>query len=104
MSQWQRIQADEENPFHERAASLHGLSASTSLPSPSHPLPTTTGTPESIKTLLSDLTTTLPAYITKLERKLVAAEKSSEAKLKKIGELERDNGMYVSFSLPNFII
>jgi hypothetical protein len=95
MSQYQRIQADEDNPFHERAASLRELSRTTSasLPSPSHSLPTTTGTPESIQTLLSDLTSTLPAYIAKLERKQVAGEKSNEVKLKKIEELERDNGM-----------
>lgn len=97
MSQWQGTQANEDNPSHERAASLRGRSHTTSasFPSPSHSLPTTTETPESIKTLLSDLTSTLPAYIAKLERKQIASEKSNEAKLRKIGELETDNGLCV---------
>lgn len=109
ISQWQKIQADENNPFHERAASLRGLglssSTSTPLATPIRPqlsLPITTATPESIKSLLSDLSTTLPSYVAKLERKQVAAEKSNEAKVKKIEELEKENGMYVicPISLP----
>lgn len=100
MSQWDRIQADQENPFHERVASLRGLSQPAStLQSPSSSFSKPSATPESIQILLGDLTSTLPAYIAKLERKQVATEKSNEAKLKKIEDLERENVTYVFICL-----
>lgn len=92
-SQWEKIKADKSNPFHECASSLRSASQD---PSTSQTvLPTSASvsnmTPESIKTLMSDLSTALPAYIAKLERKQVAMEKSDLFKRKKIGELEEEN-------------
>jgi predicted nuclease with TOPRIM domain len=46
--------------------------------------------PQRIKTLL---TTTLPSYITKLERKQLAAERSAGAKAKRIEELKGENSL-----------
>jgi hypothetical protein len=45
--------------------------------------------PDSISTLLSTLDG-IPEYLRKLERKKIAAEKSSEAKAKRIAELEAE--------------
>jgi hypothetical protein len=96
-SLWQRIMDDQEHPFHERAALLRGASQSVSHQAiPSSPQSTviaSNGTPESIKTLISDLSSALPSYIAKLERKQMASEKSSEAKARKIEELDRENSM-----------
>ena len=47
-------------------------------------------TPDSIKTLLSGMSTVLPAYIAKLERKQVAMEKSDSFKVQKIRGLEEE--------------
>ena len=95
LSQFQRIMRDPDHSFHERAASLKSASQSVShqaLPSPSqNPVVLSNTTPETIKTLISDLSSTLPPYIAKLERKQIASEKSSEAKARKIEELEREN-------------
>jgi hypothetical protein len=93
LSQFQRIMRDPDHSFHERAASLKSASQSVShQTSPSqNPVVLSNTTPETIKTLISDLSSTLPPYIAKLERKQIASEKSSEAKARKIEELEREN-------------
>ena len=66
-SLWQSIMDDQEHPFHERAALLRGASQSVSHQAfPSSPQSTviaSNGTPESIKTLISDLSSALPSYI-----------------------------------------
>jgi hypothetical protein len=50
--------------------------------------------PDSISTLLSALDG-IPEYVRKLERRKIAAEKSSDAKAKRIAELEAEVEKYV---------
>lgn len=94
MSQWQKIMGDHDSPYHERAAALRGASQSGSFQTVPTSSQTTDvpskATPESIKTLISDLSSTLPAYIAKLERRQFASEKSNEAKARKIEELQKE--------------
>jgi len=94
LSQFQRIMRDPDHSFHERAASLNNASQFPShqaSPSSSQdPVVPSSITSELVKKLMSDVTTIFPAYIAKLERKQVASEKSNEAKMRKIEELEKD--------------
>jgi len=93
-SQWQRIMADPDSPYHDRAASLRA--ASQTGPSSSQntmDAAASNATPESIKALISDLYATLPPYMAKLERKQIASERSSEVKARKIEELQSENAM-----------
>lgn len=103
MSEWEKIQADQSNPFHERASSLRG--AIQSIPCSPQGAPTSTSastmTPESIKTLMNDFSTVLPAYIAKLERKQGAVEKSDNFKQKRIRELEDENKSYALTHIHN---
>ena len=94
LSQFQRIMRDPDHSFHERSASLKSASQFVShQASPLFSQNTVISsdmTPESIKKLMDDVTSILPAYVAKLERKQVASEKSSEAKMRKIEELEKE--------------
>jgi hypothetical protein len=97
-SQWQRIMADPDSPYHDRAASLRAASQYESQTRPSSSQNTmdaaaSNATPESIKALIGDLYATLPPYMAKLERKQIASERSSEVKAKKIEELQSENAM-----------
>jgi hypothetical protein len=97
ISQWQSIMDDQDHPFHGRAALLRGASESAShqtlSSSSQNTVAASPATPQSIKGLISDLSSTLPSYISKLERKQLASEKSNEAKARKIEELERENNL-----------
>ena len=87
MSQWEKIHADENHPCHQHTASLRSESSQTAA---SNPASVSNMTPDSIKTLLSGMSTVLPAYIAKLERKQVAMEKSDSFKVQKIRCLEEE--------------
>jgi hypothetical protein len=56
-----------------------------------------------IETLLQGLTT-IPDYVRKLERKKTAAEKSNNAKARKIAELEGEVQKWVSSHLFSFTL
>ncbi|EIN11883.1 hypothetical protein PUNSTDRAFT_119094 [Punctularia strigosozonata HHB-11173 SS5] len=104
MSGWNRIQSDPENPFHVRSAALRASTSASSTPrqqtqsSPQNeatpvvaqvptPAPSDDVSATSISTLVAQLSS-VPAYVSKLERRLAAAEKSNIAKLDRIKELE----------------
>ena len=89
MNQWEKIRADESHPYHQCAASLQSKPSSQTASPTSASLSNTT--PESIKTLLCDMSAILPAYIAKLERKQGAMEKSDSFKLQRIKKLEEEN-------------
>ena len=84
MSQWETIHADETHPYHQRQSQSSQITVPTSAS-------VSNTTPESIQILLSDMSTALPAYIAKLERKQGAMEKSDSFKRRKIRELEEEN-------------
>ena len=84
MSQWQTIHADETHPYHQRQSESSQITVPISAS-------VSNTTPESIQILLSDMSTALPAYIAKLERKQGAMEQSDSFKRRKIKELEEEN-------------
>ncbi|PIL36137.1 hypothetical protein GSI_01797 [Ganoderma sinense ZZ0214-1] len=95
-SQWQMIQDDPENPFHERAAALRAGSQAQASPAVD-----AAPEAESAKGLSGPLSAdrveqqiaslaNLPEYIRKLERRERAAQKSAEVKAKKIAQLEEE--------------
>lgn len=83
-----------ENPFHDRTASLRGLSQSHPR-SPSDVGPGTSAAPgselsgDSVATLVEGLAA-VPAYVRKLERRLLASEQSNAAKAREIDRLEKE--------------
>lgn len=96
VSQWQSIMRDQEHPYHERAASLRGAIQSASpqaVPSSQNTVVPSNLTPEAVKGLIDNVSHTLPSYFAKLERKQLATEKSNEAKVRRIEELESENAM-----------
>ncbi|KII92825.1 hypothetical protein PLICRDRAFT_37618 [Plicaturopsis crispa FD-325 SS-3] len=99
--QWPGIQDDPENPFRGGAAAKHNSSQqSTEGSSRAAPPPLRAAfdltassnepTADSLADMLEDMAA-FPAYIRKLERRRLAAEKSSDAKTRRIGELEAEN-------------
>ncbi|KAM5532832.1 hypothetical protein V8D89_013473 [Ganoderma adspersum] len=95
-SQWQMIQDDPENPFHERAAALRAdsqtqassavdaVSGAESAEGLSGPL-----SADRVEQQLASLAG-VPEYIRRLERRGRAAQKSAEVKAKKIARLEEE--------------
>jgi len=106
----------QEHPFHERASLLRDPFQTQAQPLPRHLLEPTSGSMVSlltnqqaelsadhIETLLQGLTT-IPDYVRKLERKKTAAEKSNNAKARKIAELEGEVQKWVSSHLFSFTL
>ncbi|KZP05284.1 hypothetical protein FIBSPDRAFT_877727, partial [Athelia psychrophila] len=87
-SQWQKIQADPANPFHAPSSSLRDTQPTSSVPDT--PGGGAGELPEEIQALV-DGASALPAFIAKLQRRNVAAERSAEAKGRKIEELQGEN-------------
>ncbi|KAH7929820.1 hypothetical protein BV22DRAFT_98622 [Leucogyrophana mollusca] len=97
-TQWENIMQDEDHPFHQVASSLQLASPpreNQTIPRAFDPFagPVAGETPaEAIAGHLEALDTAKAAqYILKLERKFTAAQKSNEAKAKKIEELLAEN-------------
>ncbi|KAI0703365.1 hypothetical protein C8T65DRAFT_654981 [Cerioporus squamosus] len=94
-SQWQMIQDDPENPFHERAAALRAGSPTTSILSGAD---SSYGSAGSLSgPLYADIVAAqiasladIPEYIRKLERKHRAAMNSAEIKSRRIAQLEEE--------------
>ncbi|KAG5654391.1 hypothetical protein H0H81_003215 [Sphagnurus paluster] len=83
---------DPENPFDDSIA-LSQVSNSTSASSPYVPAPTSSSntghSAESIASMISGLNS-IPDYLRKLERRLVAADRANVAKAKRIATLEEE--------------
>ncbi|RDX55051.1 hypothetical protein OH76DRAFT_1415108 [Lentinus brumalis] len=94
-SQWQMIQDDPENPFHERAAALRAGSPTTSIFSGADSSYGSAGPlsgPLSADTVAAQIASLadIPEYIRKLERKHRAAMNSAEIKSRRIAQLEEE--------------
>ncbi|KAI1794084.1 hypothetical protein LXA43DRAFT_157185 [Ganoderma leucocontextum] len=97
-SQWQMIQDDPENPFHERVAALRTSSQTSFAVDAVSGVGIQAGSADGLPGPLSaDLVEQrlnslagLPEYIRKLERRERAAQKSAEVKAKKIARLEEE--------------
>ncbi|RPD74241.1 hypothetical protein L226DRAFT_86772 [Lentinus tigrinus ALCF2SS1-7] len=94
-SQWQMIQDDPENPFHERAAALRAGSPTTSVLSGAESMYESAGLlsgPFSADTVAAQIAslTDIPEYIRKLERRQRAAMNSAEIKSRRIAQLEEE--------------
>ncbi|KZO98763.1 hypothetical protein CALVIDRAFT_534839 [Calocera viscosa TUFC12733] len=98
-STWQSIQEDPDNPFHVTASNIRGLpdtpsgistAPASTYNTPSHPNQSQEASTSELRAAV-ELFSGIPDRIERLERKLLAAERSSAHKARRIGELEEEN-------------
>ncbi|EJU04109.1 hypothetical protein DACRYDRAFT_114517 [Dacryopinax primogenitus] len=98
-STWQSIQDDPNNPFHVTASNVRGIpdtpSATSTAPASTFNTPSHLSSSHEVR--IADLRAAsmilngLPDRIERLERKLLAAERSNAHKTRRMGELEEEN-------------